>query len=200
MTWIQNARNWGIIIIQQTFQEPPEPAEGEEGEEPPPPVKKLGPHEGSSHLNMRHLARFVTPKIAPTKWPCGMKWILVQIFVHVKHIARHLMEHSSGQALWRSLHSAAMESTLLQEVRLPHSVCHAENESAWSAFSILNLCSGRGLMLLLLLVLLELRFGRMVFSSCGTWSRVKNSWPKQFRRWPRTSGGVSAVSLLILVA
>lgn len=55
-------------LIQQTFQEPPEPAEGEEGEEPPPPVKKLGPHEGSSNLNMRHL----TPKLHQPS--CHVAW------------------------------------------------------------------------------------------------------------------------------
>ena len=50
-----------IPLAKSNFQDVPEPGEGEDGEEAPPPVKKLGPHEGGMFLGGRMLTRYRSP-------------------------------------------------------------------------------------------------------------------------------------------
>lgn len=128
MTWIQNARNDLSNRLSRSL------------------LSQLkGRRAKSHHLRSRSLDLMKAQAISTCDiWPqnCTNQvatWhemdLLVQKFVHVKDIQRHLMAHPSGQALWRSLRSAAMESTLLQEVRLPHSVCIMQRMSSHDRLS-----------------------------------------------------------------
>ena len=121
------------------------------------------------------------PKIAPTKLPRGMKWIFWCRNLSMSTIFKDIW--------WHTLLDRPCEDHCIQPRWKVH--CYRK----WGCLIVCVSCRGWVRMIgflnafLLLLLLLELRFGRMGFSSSGTWSRVKNSWPKQFRRWPRTTGG-----------
>lgn len=119
MTWIQNARNDLSNRLSRSL------------------LSQLkGRRAKSHHLRSRSLDLMKAQAI----WTCDIwpqnctnqvaTWCrILSMSKTFKDIWWH-RARSSGQALWRSLHSAAMESTLLQEVRLPHSVCIMQRMSS----------------------------------------------------------------------